>query len=199
MQLDKTDVAILRLLQRDSRTSFRDIAKEIGVSVPTVSSRVERLEKLGVLRGYHADIDSETLGETTVFVIARCAPQAIDQVTNAIGGLEHVRRIHVLRGSQAMIEAVVADSRAVDAFLESVSRTPGITEYDHHISTRRLKDEPSALLEDSLVAVTQCMECKRVIEGEPVHKKLDGRDYYFCCQSCDKLFSERYRRIKSAV
>lgn len=197
--MDKTDVAILRLLQRDSRTSFRNIAKEIGVSVPTVSSRVERLEKLGVLRGYHADIDFEKLGETTVFVIIRCTPQAVDQVTSAIGGMEHVRRIHVLRGSRVMIEAVVADSRAVDEFLENVSKTPGVTEYDHHISTRRLKDEPSALLEDSLVAVTECMECKRVIEGEPVHKKLDGRDCYFCCQSCDKLFSERYRRIKAAV
>lgn len=199
VQLDKTDVAILKSLQRDSRTSFRDIAKEIGVSVPTVSARVERLEKLGVLRGYHADIDVEKLDETTMILIVKCTPPSVDDVAKAVAAMEHVRKLFILRGARIMAEAVIGGSRTVDTFLEKLSRIPGVVEYDHYMSARRLKEEPSAMVEDSLVAVLECMECHKVIEGEPVHKKLDGRDYYFCCRSCDRLFTEKYGRIKGGV
>ena len=61
MQLDRTDTKIPRALQEDARRSFRELARRVGVSVPTVSAHVANLERLGVLSGYHATIDPEKL------------------------------------------------------------------------------------------------------------------------------------------
>ena len=50
--LDELDVKILRLLSADARKSYRDIAKATDASISTVSSRVRKLEDLGVIIGY---------------------------------------------------------------------------------------------------------------------------------------------------
>src|SRR5206468_2332469 len=47
MQLDRTDTKILRALQEDARRSFRELARRVGVSVPTVSAHVANLERRG--------------------------------------------------------------------------------------------------------------------------------------------------------
>lgn len=56
MRLDELDLGILRLLRGDARLSYRRIATQLGSTTPTVSARVRRLEQLGVIRGYRAEL-----------------------------------------------------------------------------------------------------------------------------------------------
>ncbi len=60
--LDRTDRAILRLLQDDAQASFKQIASAVGLAPSTVYERVRRLRASGVLRGVRADIDPAALG-----------------------------------------------------------------------------------------------------------------------------------------
>ena len=55
--LDEKDLEILSILQRDARTSHVAIGKEIGLTGPSVYSRIQRLERSGVILGYTAQID----------------------------------------------------------------------------------------------------------------------------------------------
>jgi Lrp/AsnC family transcriptional regulator for asnA, asnC and gidA len=72
---DATDERILEALQVDGRRSFRDIAREIGVSEGTVRTRVRRLEAAGVLR-FLAFVDPSQLGQRVLaLVFARVEPQ----------------------------------------------------------------------------------------------------------------------------
>ncbi len=199
MELDKVDVAILRLLQDDSRTSFRVIAKKIGISVPTVSSRVAKLEELGVIRNYPVQIDVDKLGKTTLLVIVKCQPQLVQNVANSLAAINEVRKVFILRGLKVAVEATLPSPDAIDKFLEKFSTIDGITDYEYFTTTRRMKDEPSATIDDSLVALLECSECHKTIEGEAIRKTMDSKDYYFCCKSCDKLFSEKYDRIKAGI
>lgn len=57
MQLDDVDRRLVEALRKDARLSMRELAKLVGVSTPTASARVKRLEALGIIRGYHAAID----------------------------------------------------------------------------------------------------------------------------------------------
>lgn len=50
VQLDETDHAIIRVLQEDGRKSFRQIARETGISTPTVKARFNRLINIGFLK-----------------------------------------------------------------------------------------------------------------------------------------------------
>jgi DNA-binding Lrp family transcriptional regulator len=57
VDLDDTDVAILKSLMDDGRKSFRAISREIKVSTPTVKSRYERLVNIGLIKSVKPEID----------------------------------------------------------------------------------------------------------------------------------------------
>ena len=50
IKLDETDQAIIRVLKKDGRKSFRQIARETGISTPTVKTRFNRLINIGFLK-----------------------------------------------------------------------------------------------------------------------------------------------------
>lgn len=60
--LDRHDVAILAALQRDARQSNAELAQLIGLSPAPTWRRVRRLEQLGIITGYRADIDRRKIG-----------------------------------------------------------------------------------------------------------------------------------------
>jgi DNA-binding Lrp family transcriptional regulator len=57
VDLDDTDIAILKSLMDDGRKSFRAISREIRVSTPTVKSRYERLVNMGLIKSVKPEID----------------------------------------------------------------------------------------------------------------------------------------------
>ncbi len=57
VELDNTDVAILKSLMEDGRKSFRAVSREIGVSTPTVKARYERLVNIGLIKAVRPEID----------------------------------------------------------------------------------------------------------------------------------------------
>ena len=60
-QLDKIDRNIVRILQRDARTSFTALAKQVGLSTTPCKERVRRLERDGVIQHYQAVLDPRAL------------------------------------------------------------------------------------------------------------------------------------------
>ncbi|MFD7336351.1 Lrp/AsnC family transcriptional regulator [Streptomyces violascens] len=60
--LDPVDLHILRLLQNDARTTYRDLAAEVGVAPSTCLDRVARLRRTRVILGYQLRVDPAKLG-----------------------------------------------------------------------------------------------------------------------------------------
>lgn len=60
--LDRTDRAILALLQQDAQAAFKQVADQVGLAPSTVYERVRRLRRLGALRGVHAEVDPAAMG-----------------------------------------------------------------------------------------------------------------------------------------
>ena len=60
--MDETNLKLLKQILSDARSSYRKIGEEIGVSPPTVLSRVQKLEKNRIIRSYSAVLDHEKLG-----------------------------------------------------------------------------------------------------------------------------------------
>src|SRR5260221_8356310 len=101
--MEETDAEILRLLSRDGRMSFTELAKRTGVSVSAVHSRVRRLEQRGVVRGYHADIDPEALDlPLTAFVSVKpIDPSAPDDAPDRLAGIAAVEACHSVAGDES--------------------------------------------------------------------------------------------------
>ena len=60
--MDDIDRKILKILQDNARTSLKIIAEKTFLSSPAVSARIEKLEKDGIISGYHAMVDPMKLG-----------------------------------------------------------------------------------------------------------------------------------------
>jgi Lrp/AsnC family leucine-responsive transcriptional regulator len=61
-ELDAVDARILRALGTDARASVAELARMVGLSSPSVSERIKRLEEAGVIEGYSARINPRALG-----------------------------------------------------------------------------------------------------------------------------------------
>ena len=57
--LDRVDLKIVELLQKDARMSLKDIAAQVYLTSPAVSARIDKMERWGVIEGYHARINPE--------------------------------------------------------------------------------------------------------------------------------------------
>jgi Lrp/AsnC family transcriptional regulator, leucine-responsive regulatory protein len=79
--LDATNLRLLAELQADARLSLAELGRRVGLSSPAVAERLGRLERDGVIRGYHADVDPRALGYGLSAVIRiRPAPRQIAEV-----------------------------------------------------------------------------------------------------------------------
>ncbi len=60
--LDATDLALIRLLQRDARQTNKDLADAVGIAQSTCLERIRALRALGIVRGWHAEVDLAAIG-----------------------------------------------------------------------------------------------------------------------------------------
>lgn len=67
--LDDVNLRILGELQADGRVGMAELGRRVGLSAPAVSERVQRLERAGAIRGYHAELDPAALGFPVAAVV----------------------------------------------------------------------------------------------------------------------------------
>lgn len=199
VELDRTDVAILRCLQRDCRASFRDIAKQIGVSVPTVSARLATLEQLGIVKGYRAVLDPERLNETSTTLIVKARLQGTEKVATELAKRDWARRVTMAHTGWIIVDATAANRQDVDLLLEDIASMPDVVDCQHYVSLRTVKEEPRAIVTDRLSTTLICFQCRKPIEGEPIKLRMDERDHYLCCPSCEHLYLEKYKKIRAGA
>lgn len=199
LDLDATDTAILRALQEDARASLRTVAKRVGVSVPTVSAHLRNLEALGIVRGYRTVLDPERLDETTLALVVQTRDRDTDQVATRLAESGWARRVLTGRPGWILVDATAVRRDEVDRILTTITRVPGVVGVQKYVGLKTVKDEPAALLSGRLSTSLVCFECKGPIRGEPVKVRRDGRYHYFCCHTCERLYLDRYARIKSAA
>ena len=99
-KLDKVDRQILLDLQKNGRLSNVELAKNAGISAPPCLRRVRALEDAGIIRGYHAEIDPETVGYTViVFAFVGLTSQAepdLKKFEEMVASWDEVRGCHML-------------------------------------------------------------------------------------------------------
>jgi Lrp/AsnC family leucine-responsive transcriptional regulator len=121
--VEDLDRQIVRLLAQDGRRSFTDLAKETGLSVSAVHQRVRRLEKRGIVRGYHAVIDPDAVDlPLTAFVsIKPIDPAAPDDAPDRLAHLDAIEACHSVAGEESYILKVrVASPAALEALLQEI-------------------------------------------------------------------------------
>lgn len=128
--MEETDAEILRLLSRDGRMSFTDLAKQTGLSVSAVHSRVRRLEQRGVIRGYRAEIDPDALDlALTAFVSVKpIDPSAPDDAPERLAGITAIEACHSVAGDESYILKVrVPTPTALELVLQEIRAAANVS------------------------------------------------------------------------
>ena len=97
--MDETDLKILKQILSDARSSYRKIGEKIGVSPPTVLSRVQKLEKNRIIRSYSAVLDHEKLGyDLTAIIEVTAVKGKITEVEKHISIFPNVCAVYDITG-----------------------------------------------------------------------------------------------------
>jgi Lrp/AsnC family leucine-responsive transcriptional regulator len=102
--LDATDVRILDALVKDARLSIADLARLVGLSAPSVSERIKRLEEVGVIEGYTLVINPKALGlPIAAWLRIRPVPGQLQTVAEILRGLPEIVECDRITGEDCFI------------------------------------------------------------------------------------------------
>ena len=121
-RIDAVDAAILAALAANARVTVSDLARSTGLSSPSTSERVKRLEEAGIIRGYHADIDPAAIGLTlAVHIRVRPMPGQVQKLATLLGKLDAVVECHRVTGDDCFIAtAHVASVADMEALIDKI-------------------------------------------------------------------------------
>lgn len=110
--LDDVDVRLLELLAADGRVSVADLARRVGMSAPSVSERLRRLEEAGIIKGYGVEVDPAALGlAISAWIRVKPLPGQLKTAAELLRGLPQVTECHRVTGEDCYV--VRADVRSV--------------------------------------------------------------------------------------
>ena len=100
--LDSIDLEILKLLQKDAKTTNKEIAAAMGLTTTPVYERIKKLEKSGIIKGYTAIIDGNLIGPSMITFcqveLKEHAQEFIEGFEQQINSLDELMECHHIAG-----------------------------------------------------------------------------------------------------
>ena len=142
-KLDNIDKKIIEMLQKNARVSIKDIAKEVFLSSPAVSARIEYLEKSGIISGYHAQVNPMFLGyHIKAFINLEVEPSQKKEFYPFIQAIPNVIECNCVTGDYSMlIEVAYRSTVELDHFinvLQQFGRTKTLIVFSTTVEHRDL-------------------------------------------------------------
>jgi Lrp/AsnC family transcriptional regulator, leucine-responsive regulatory protein len=119
IKLDEKDLAILLIIQENSKLTANQIAKKINAPITTVFAKTKRMEELGIIKQYRAILSSERLHlATTAFILASVsyrlktddAPVSQKSVAEEIAMFSEVQEVHIITGDWDLLVKLRAEN-----------------------------------------------------------------------------------------
>lgn len=109
-RLDDLDKQILRMISEDARVPFLEVARACNVSGAAIHQRIQRLNKMGVIKGSEFVIDPEKIGyETCAYIgLYLKEPESFDQVVKELRKIPEVVECHYTTGGFDMFVKIYA-------------------------------------------------------------------------------------------
>lgn len=146
--LDALDRAILQELNVDARRSHREIAHRLKVSPTTVSTRVDRLEREGIIQGYIPILDDERLGWDLAATIGiRISKGKLREVEERLARDPRAYAIYDVTGDfDALLIGRFRDRRDLDRFVKHALQDPHVERTNTQVVLNRVKEDRRVLV-----------------------------------------------------
>ena len=141
--LDELDQKIVRLLIQNARMSYSDIGKEVGISRVAVRTRIQSLEKRGVIEEYTTIINPQKInGAVSCYFEIETVPDTFSQVTGLLLENETVTQIYRVTGRNKLhVHAVASSGGEMEALIRDlIDPLPGVINCSCNMILSRIKD-----------------------------------------------------------
>jgi len=144
-EVHKKDMEILRELAEDSRKSYREIARKLGIATSTVMNRVNVMKKEGVIKSSTLHLDHEKLGYSlTALIEITVAKGKMIEIENKIAKNPNVYAVYDITGEMdAAILARFKNRKELNGFVKSLLATEFIERTNTHLVLNVIKEEYS--------------------------------------------------------
>ena len=143
MVLDETDEKILKNLLVDARQSARQLALKLGMSTVTVLSRIKKLEKAKIIRGYTAIVDHEKIGYSLTAIVEIIAKNdKVIDIEEEIAKFENVCGVYDITGStDTIIIAKFKERKGLSKFVKEIATIPNVENTITHVVLNTAKED----------------------------------------------------------
>ncbi len=147
--LDDIDKKIIKVLEDDARTSLRKISELVDVSLGTVSNRVKRMEKNGIIRGYSVILDPDKIGwELNVVIGLRIQKGRLIEIQERIAKDSRVHGVYDVTGDfDSMVIARAKNRKDLDDLSKNVLSIDGVERSITHLVLNTVKESTASLPE----------------------------------------------------
>ena len=127
MKITPADQQLLTVLRENARASTAEIARRLKLSRTTVQSRIERLERQGVIGGYTVRVNDAERGYIRAHIMITVLPKQMAAVVQALHAMPEVRALHSVSGPSDLVAmAVVPSVSEMDELTDRIGAIEGV-------------------------------------------------------------------------
>ncbi|MHA1324843.1 MAG: Lrp/AsnC family transcriptional regulator [Candidatus Helarchaeota archaeon] len=141
-KIDLIDLKILKILEEDSKTNYREIANRLGIAIGTVSNRINNLKEKGIIKKFTIAINTQAVGyEISAIILIQIEGKYIHEVEEELKNNPNVYAIYDTTGNLDSIIAVkfkqVID---LNRFLKELNKKPHIKQTSTAVCLNVIKE-----------------------------------------------------------
>jgi Lrp/AsnC family leucine-responsive transcriptional regulator len=194
LDLDLTDTKILDALMEDGRASLRKIAQRTALTTPTVSSRLARMEKSGLIRKFVPLLSTDLERGVLAILTIRVGAGSPEKVARALAKSREVQEIYMTTGQSITMKLALDSVKGLQDFVEeNLQGMDGMDVVSSQIVTEVVKEEPTPPYRGPLKMTLKCDYCQgEVTSARPYTTSVGSSHYYFCCRTCKGEYLEKH-------
>ena len=127
--MDAVDRTLIEALRANGRATYAELARLVGLSGPTVTDRINRLEQAGVITGYRAMIDASTvgLGVTALIGVLLSDAADLDDVGRRLRDVPEIEDCWFVAGEESyLLKVRAADPAGLEKIIGKLNRIRGV-------------------------------------------------------------------------
>ena len=146
MSLDKKDFALIEALQQNASRRLEDLAKMVHLAPSSVHDRLQRLERVGIIRQWTIKVDAPALGLGVLAFVGIRATKPCSELVDSLRAIPSVEECHSVAGELSMMLKVrVASTPALLELSELLRAIPGVEQTETTIVLKTQIDRPIAV------------------------------------------------------
>ena len=142
MRFDEIDQKIVKELSKNSRRSYNQLARIIGISPNTVLKRVKDMESLGIIKSYSLVVDHKKLGYDVTAIIEITVTDKLAEMEKKMAKISNIYEVYDITGtSDCIVVGSFKNTSELGKFTKELLNNPSVYRTNTHVVLEKVKED----------------------------------------------------------